>query len=292
VKHQSDWKPSKFVWRRGRLRASRDRRVIGVGSRLIADRVAAFYAKQVPLNCKGRLLDLGCGMAPLFHVYQPFVDEIICVDWPNSAHEIQHVDIHCDLSGPVPLPDNHFDTVILSDVLEHLPNPEQVCTEISRMLRPGGCLLANVPFYYPLHEEPHDYFRYTEFALRRFLGLAQLEVELIESIGGPIEIVADISSKLACAIPLIGSVLAETIQGFAAATNKLPLLRGTFTRLAAKFPLGYVIVARKRVTATTARSTQDELNPNKHDGPILALPAEFDRVPHFLSGRVPLSTGD
>jgi hypothetical protein len=82
------------------------------------------------------------------------------------------------------------------------------------------------------------------------------------------------------------------IQGVAAATNKLPLLCGTFARLAAKFPLGYVIVARKRVTATTARTTQDELNSSQNAGPTLALPTGFDTVPHFLSGRVPLSTGD
>ena len=108
----------------------------------------------------------------------------------------------------------------MSDVLEHLANPDQICREISRMLRPGGCLLANVPFYYPLHEAPHDYFRYTEFALRRFVRLAEMEVELLESIGGPIEIIADILSKLAGAIPVIGSPMAATIQGCASCYNE------------------------------------------------------------------------
>ena len=249
MKNQSSWEQSKFEWHRGRLRASRDRRVMGVGSRLIADRVADFYAKQIPLRCKGRLLDLGCGRVPLFHVYHPYVRDVTCVDWDRSLHGTQHLDIECDLSGLIPLPDNHFDTIILSDVLEHLPNPEQICSEICRMLRPGGHLLANVPFYYPLHEEPHDYFRYTEFALRHFLSLAQLKVEVVQSIGGPFDVIADISAKLACVVPFFGPLGASAIQAFVGAVRRLPFLRRTFDRLAAKFPLGYVVVAQKPVNA-------------------------------------------
>ncbi|SDB26408.1 Methyltransferase domain-containing protein [Desulfonatronum thiosulfatophilum] len=62
-----------------------------------------------------------------------------------------------------------MDTVLLLDVLEHLPQPEQALAEASRVLRPGGNCLIHVPFLYPLHDEPHDYQRWTGHGLERML---------------------------------------------------------------------------------------------------------------------------
>ena len=70
---------------------------------------------------------------------------------------------------------------------------------MSRLLAPGGKVLLNVPFYYQLHEEPHDYYRYTEFALRRFAENTGFEVLHLEAIGGAVEILADLMAKLLCA---------------------------------------------------------------------------------------------
>jgi SAM-dependent methyltransferase len=43
-------------------------------------------------------------------------------------------------------------------------------TEIGRTLKPGGKLLLSVPFFYPLHDEPHDYFRYTPYGIKEILS--------------------------------------------------------------------------------------------------------------------------
>jgi len=48
----------------------------------------------------------------------------------------------------LPFNENEFDTVILSDVLEHLPTPENIINEIYRVLAKNGKLLLNVPFLY------------------------------------------------------------------------------------------------------------------------------------------------
>ena len=53
----------------------------------------------------------------------------------------------------------------------------------------------NVPFYYWLHERPHDYYRYTEYALRRFAETAGFNFLLIKTLGGVPEIIADILAK-------------------------------------------------------------------------------------------------
>ena len=55
---------------------------------------------------------------------------------------------------------------------------------LARVLRPGGKLLLCVPFFYWIHEEPHDYYRYTEFALARFCELSELKIICLEAYGG------------------------------------------------------------------------------------------------------------
>src|SRR5206468_3217360 len=101
-------------------------------------------------------------------------------DWPNSPHGVTHADVIADLGRPLPFPSSCFDGVLLSSVLEHLADPVATLGEASRVLRPGGVLVLELPFLYWLHEEPHDFGRYTEFALRRFADMVGLEVKLLQ----------------------------------------------------------------------------------------------------------------
>ncbi len=140
---------------------------------------------MIRAHARGRLLDLGCGAVPLYGMYRDLVSEITCVDWPNSLHNSSHVDISADLHGPLPLSDAAFDTVLLTDVLEHMAEPKGLMREVARVLAPGGKILVGVPFLYWLHEEPHDYYRFTKFALRRMLDESGLEVLEIDAYGAP-----------------------------------------------------------------------------------------------------------
>ena len=68
-----------------------------------------------------------------------------------------------------------FDTVVCSEVLEHVPDPACLLAEVTRVLRPGGHLLLTTPQTWGLHEEPHDYFRYTRYGLDVLARRAGLE---------------------------------------------------------------------------------------------------------------------
>ena len=245
MKHIDRWKPSKFVFSGGRLRASRDNERVGIGSRLICDIIAGMYGEFLPLHAKGQLADLGCGRIPLYEAYRDHIDNCVCVDWGNTMHPNEHLDIECDLSKSLPLPDAGFDTIILSDVLEHIAQPERLWAEMARILKPHGKVLMNVPFFYWLHEEPHDYYRYTEHALRRFAELAGFQIVLLRAVGGSPEIVTDILAKHLQYIPLIGRFSAMAIQSVTATFLKLSIGKRISQRTSRMFPLGYFLIAEK-----------------------------------------------
>jgi SAM-dependent methyltransferase len=88
-------------------------------------------------------------------------------------------DFHCDARA-IPTPSTSYDIVILSEVIEHLEEPAPVLTEIFRLLKPGGSLLATVPFCYHVHADPNDYARYTHLYLAEKLkeiGFENISIE-------------------------------------------------------------------------------------------------------------------
>jgi SAM-dependent methyltransferase len=248
MKNQADWKPTKFEWHRGRWRGARDARELGIGSRLMSDLVAAQYEAWLPAHARGRLLDLGCGKVPLYGAYARFVGEVTCVDWAPG----EYIDLSCDLSQPLPFADASFDTLILSDVLEHIPEPERLWREMTRVLAPGGHVIMNVPFYYSVHAHPHDYYRYTNFALERFVQLNGLELRCLVPLGGINEIIADLFAKAWSKLPWIGPPLAMLTQAVVGAFGRT----GFGSRIALvssrHFPLGYFMIAQRPASAGPA----------------------------------------
>jgi SAM-dependent methyltransferase len=262
-----DWRPTK-IERFGtsfRVRAEG----IGPGSLLMA-----LTMTESLLPCltalQGRIADLGAGHVPFYEAYAPAVQEVVCVDWPNSLHGVTHADVIADLGRSLPFAAASFDGVLLSSVLEHLADPVAALEEVSRVLRPGGALVLEVPFLYWLHEEPHDFGRYTEHALRCFADIAGLEVKQLEAYGGIAAVIGDVAAKglSLCAgrarnwLPgCVGALFAKSIATvnrwgqkrvfdcFASSTR-----RSRAPGSARKFPLGYVAVLRKPQSTASHRA--------------------------------------
>jgi ubiquinone/menaquinone biosynthesis C-methylase UbiE len=119
-------------------------------------------------HARGRLLDVGCGEKPYAPLFRDLVDEHVGVDHPESIHPLGAVDVLAT-AYDIPLEDASFDTVLMTEVLEHLEEPGRAIAEARRLLRPGGKLILSTPFMWPLHEEPRDYFRYSPHGLRHLL---------------------------------------------------------------------------------------------------------------------------
>jgi SAM-dependent methyltransferase len=124
------------------------------------------------------VLDVGCGHKP----YQ---------DWFTSVSEYIGLDITTFENDPdiladgtiLPFECNTFDNVVVFQVLEHIKNPRSLLDEIERILKPGGRLFLSTNQSWPLHEEPHDYYRYTRYGLRYLINSADLDPEEMIEIG-------------------------------------------------------------------------------------------------------------
>jgi ubiquinone/menaquinone biosynthesis C-methylase UbiE len=141
------------------------------------------FASLAPAHVTGRLLDVGCGLKPYGAMFAPYVTEHVGVDHPDSPHSAAHVDVSAT-AYDIPLPDATFDTVLLSEVLEHLEEPEAALRECFRLLKPGGKILLSAPMVWTLHEEPRDFYRFTPHGLRHLLHSAGFSVIEVVPLGG------------------------------------------------------------------------------------------------------------
>jgi len=248
MRNRDKLQPSKYIYRNGKLIASRSTQELNVGSRLVAGLTAEAYNDNLRQHVKGKLLDLGCGKVPLFMAYKDYITDNICVDWENTRHKNEYLDFECDLTKTLPFKDGEFNTIILSSVLEHIPQPEHLWKEISRILAIDGKIIMNVPFYYWLHEQPHDYYRYTEFALRRSVENAGLTLLKLNSIGGAPEIMTDIFAKNIVRVPRIGRPLAIFAQWLTASLIKTKIGKKLSESTNDRFPFGYFLIAAKSRT--------------------------------------------
>lgn len=134
--------------------------------------------KVVSHYIKGKVLDLGAGDFNRYgHLFN--CDEYLKMDIRSGPN----VDI-VGSADNIPFPDQHFDSIISTQVFEHLPNFEKAAKEVSRVLKSGGYFLLTVPQWSELHEEPHDYWRFTNFGLIELLKMNGLSLIVLDRRGG------------------------------------------------------------------------------------------------------------
>lgn len=235
------WVETKFVKTAHGYTASPDLNQVAMGSRLIATIQAKTYNQMISRYAQGFLLDLGCGHVPLYGMYRERIIDNICVDWQNTLHKNPYLDYEMDLNQPISFKSETFDTILITDVLEHLAKPELLFSEMARLLKPGGKILLTVPFFYWIHEYPHDYFRYTESALKMFCENHNLTIVELQPYGGAPEIILDIISKNIIKFPFLVSLCVAIGKLFVDFPPGIKLSIKT----AKHFPLGYCLVAQK-----------------------------------------------
>ena len=144
-------------------------------------RVRAFLveeAEQLPAGV--RVLDAGAGRRSYAEIFSRQRYE--SCDMPGGFYRQQH-DFECFLDA-IPQPDDTYDAVINTQVLEHVSDPLAVLQELYRVIKPGGVLLLSVPLNAPLHGEPWHFLHFTHYGISELAQRTGFEMLRCEKVGG------------------------------------------------------------------------------------------------------------
>lgn len=140
-------------------------------------------------EARGRLLDVGCGA----QVYRDLLPRQVTYRGIDT----------CDAKARFgyAMPDTHYfdgddwgveagsiDTVLCTEVLEHIPDPAAFLARAHGCLRAGGRLVLTVPFAARWHFIPYDYWRFTPAGLRQLLAGAGFDAVQVQARGNPLTV--------------------------------------------------------------------------------------------------------
>ena len=203
-------------------------------------------------NIRGELLDYGCGTAPYLEKYRSQVTGVTFSDIVRRIDADLNF-IFSDGNAKLPFGDEIFDTILCSEVLEHLSNPGALFSEFQRILKPGGRIILSTPFMYPLHETPKDFFRFSPYAIEYFCKINGLQLVKTLQVGDLTHFLFDLIDKGFRSILLIRNrgefyFLSKVLLTFTKKRSSIVFdFSGEISPMN-RFTLGYVYVVAKYVS--------------------------------------------
>jgi len=144
----------------------------------------------------GCVLDYGSGDKPYEIYLRTFFKEYISADFkPSNEFHREKPDVYINDKQETGIRNETCDCVFITEVLEHIYEPEKALRDIHRILKPGGAVIGSVPFIQNEHETPYDFHRYTSFSLERMLTKSGFKEVKIDYIGDLIGVSLVIISK-------------------------------------------------------------------------------------------------
>lgn len=135
---------------------------------------------------EGLILDIGCAHSPI-RPHLTRKHRYLGIDYYKTGALMYKArpEVFGDAQS-LPIGSATVDSVLLLDVLEHLPRPEECLHEIYRVLKDGGQLFLQIPFLYPLHDEPMDFQRLTRYGIEVLLDKTGFELVELVPLGKPL----------------------------------------------------------------------------------------------------------
>ena len=153
--------------------------------------IATLLADHIPKDGSSTILDIGCGTGAMLDELAPF-GRVVGADFAPEALGFcrsrgERIGRRYNLARAdacrLPFASDRFDVVTAMDIIEHIDRDKDAVSEIARVLKPGGRLLATVPAYMSLWSEHdvalHHYRRYRAPEFKDIAQRAGLTVEKI-----------------------------------------------------------------------------------------------------------------
>jgi len=191
----------------------------------------------------GFVIDIGAGKKRYAHLFS-HCEKYQTLDTDPETNP--------DIAAPIeniPLEDASVDGIICTQVLGDIWDVQKAIDEMLRVLKPGGMILITESLLNEEHDEPHDYWRFTEFTWKKLLE-GKCAIEVIEKRGGFFAQAAQ--QRIRYRIEKHGlckrKILGRIAHIWAYLLGNWALKRDSWDGSAAnkKFPLGYCILARKK----------------------------------------------
>jgi SAM-dependent methyltransferase len=132
-----------------------------------AKRRVRVVLEYLDIRPSDRVLDCGCGLGWITHVIRKLVPcRLAATDFDAERLRTARREVAADVSIAasdilrLPYPDGLFDKVVLSEVLEHVPDDSAALREVCRVVKPGGTIAITVPNHdYPFLWDPINWTR-------------------------------------------------------------------------------------------------------------------------------------
>jgi SAM-dependent methyltransferase len=151
---------------------------------LLREQIEKAVVSHTPSDARELVaLDVGCGGQPFRALLERRGYTYIGLDVNQNPEGTVTIITAIDESLPTSLPTAGVDFILCTEVLEHVADWQKAFANLSYLLRPGGRVVITVPFFYPLHEEPYDFWRPTIHAITRFAVAAGLQTVEVSAVG-------------------------------------------------------------------------------------------------------------
>lgn len=215
------------------------------------------YLKRKMPAMKGKMLDVGCGNSPFEFLLDKNKCEYFGIDIAGADNfDYQNSKIIVFDGENIPFENETFENIICTEVIEHIPNPEKIISEIYRVLKPNGEAIITLPWSARVHFAPYDFCRYTPFKLKLlFKDFKELDIQnrgtdvntivskmIVLFFGNLTSWDFGIIDVLLIPFKLLFLVVFAPILGIAVALSHISLWFGWGS---SNDPLGYTITVRK-----------------------------------------------
>lgn len=145
---------------------------------LLGSKIEELISTYALPSAQDKVLDVGCGGQPFRAYLESIGYTYTGFDVSQNSEGTVQILGAIDASLPSELLElSPFHFILCTEVMEHVADWKTSFHNMASLLAPGGRLLMTTPHFYPLHEEPYDFWRPTLHALRHFgsqVGLQEM----------------------------------------------------------------------------------------------------------------------